>query len=70
MKLTQKKKMKYQYKNSRKVENYWGWGGLSLLSWWEELGLELKEGIGFSPLMNQPSAKKAVPARMAVPQAW
>lgn len=62
----------------RRVErwHHLGWGGFSSSSWEEgeglglALGLEWKEGKGFSPLMIQPRAKKAVPARMAVPQAW
>ena len=29
-----------------------------------------RDGSGFDPLTSHPSAKKAAPARMAVPQAW
>jgi len=29
-----------------------------------------REGRGLDPLMNQPSAKKETPAKMAVPHAW
>ena len=38
---------------------------LALVSWGSA-----REGSGLEPLTSHPSAKKAAPARMAVPQAW